>query len=284
MPDALRPPTGQGLRELWLQTVDGVPLRAEHRPARHGHRTDLLIVLGHGFTGAASEPATRRIAAGLAAAGDVLALDFRGHGRSGGRSTVGGNETEDVEAAVRWAREQGAGAVATVGFSMGASIVVRHAGLYGGVDAVVSVSGPARWYYRGTRPMRRVHLLIETRPGRLVARGLLGVRVADGWDTVPLSPRELAPRIAPVPLLVVHGDADAYLPVDHPRELVACAGPNAELWLERGMGHAENAATPDLIDRIGRWLLDTLPPVGDVGGGLGGLVADASGAADLAGP
>lgn len=258
MPHAPRMPIDAGVRELWLQAADGVRIRAEHRRWATGDRADLVIVLGHGFTGAASEPATRRIAGWLAAYGDVLALDFRGHGRSGGRSTVGGIEIQDVEAAVRWAREHGARQVATVGFSMGASIMVRHAGLYDDVDAVVSISGPARWYYRGTRPMRRVHLLIETRLGRLVAR-LLGVRVADGWDSVPVSPRELAPRIAPTPLLVVHGDADAYFPVDHPRELVACAGPTAQLWLERGMGHAENAATRDLIDRIGRWLRDMLP-------------------------
>ena len=66
----------------------------------------------------------------------------------------------------RYARELGYQRVATVGFSMGASIVLRHAGLIGGADAVVSVSGPGRWYYRGTRPMRKVHWAVEHRLGR----------------------------------------------------------------------------------------------------------------------
>ena len=50
------------------------------------------------------------------------------------------------------------------------------------------------------------------------------------------------PLIAPTPLLIVHGDRDGYFPVDHPRMLADAAGGHAELWLEPGMGHAENAA------------------------------------------
>ena len=82
--------------------------------------------------------------------GGVVSFDFRGHGRSGGLSTLGDREIKDLDVAVRYASELGYQRVAAVGFSMGASIVLRYAGLVGGVDAVVSVSGPGRWYYRGT--------------------------------------------------------------------------------------------------------------------------------------
>jgi fermentation-respiration switch protein FrsA (DUF1100 family) len=73
------------------------------------------------------------------------------------------------------------------------------------------------------------------------------------WDPVPLSPVEAVPRIAPTPLLIVHGDRDGYFPLDHPRMLADAAGEHGELWLERGMGHAENAAADELLDRIARW-------------------------------
>ena len=96
---------------------------------------------------------------------------------------------------------------------MGGAVVIRHAALYGGVDAVVSVSAPARWYYRGTVPMRRVHWVIERPAGRLAVRLARGTRVArTGWDPVPEAPHEVAGRIAPVPFLIVHGDADPFLP------------------------------------------------------------------------
>ena len=48
--------------------------------------------------------------------------------------------------------------------------MLRHAALIGGGDAVVSVSGPGWWYYRGTQPMRRVHWAVEHRLGRVVTR------------------------------------------------------------------------------------------------------------------
>ena len=63
-----------------------------------------------------------------------------------------------------------------------------------------------------------------------------------------LSPAQ--PRIAPIPLLVVHGDQDQYFPLEHPEALVAASGGHAEYWLETGMGHAEKAATPELVTRL----------------------------------
>ena len=36
---------------------------------------------------------------------------------------------------------------------MGAAVAIRHAG-FGGVNAVVAVSGPSRWFYQGTTRMR----------------------------------------------------------------------------------------------------------------------------------
>jgi pimeloyl-ACP methyl ester carboxylesterase len=185
----------------------------------------------------------------------VIGFDFRGHGASGGKSTVGDREIYDLEAAVAWARDLGYKNVATVGFSMGASVAVRHAALIRGVDAVVAVSGPARWYYRGTVPMRRLHWVVERRMGRLVGRVALRTRIAaNGWDPLPEAPFEVADRISPIPLLVVHGDSDPYFPVEHAHQLYEAASEPKELWLEKGFGHAENAAPDDLLERVANWL------------------------------
>ncbi|OUD01694.1 alpha/beta hydrolase, partial [Streptomyces swartbergensis] len=144
-----------------------------------------------------------------------------------------------------------------VGFSMGGSVVLRHAALHPRqTDAVVSVSAPARWYYRGTAPMRRLHWLVTRPEGRVVSRYGFRTRIHHrDWDPVPLSPVEAVPRIAPTPLLIVHGDADGYFPVDHPRMLAAAAADQGELWLEPGMGHAEHAASDALLGRIGEWVV-----------------------------
>ncbi|GAA1765627.1 alpha/beta hydrolase [Luedemannella helvata] len=239
-----------------LRTADGVVLSAQHDP---GPSTDLAFVAAHGFTGSWRTPAMRRVAAILTEFGGVVTFDFRGHGRSGGASTVGDQEIYDVAAAVDWARSLGYASVATVGFSLGSACVVRHAAAFPAdfLVGVAAVSGPSRWYYRDTVPMRRLHWVVERRLGRVVSRVALRTRVsAVAWpaDQLPESPTEAAARLAPVPLLVVHGDADRYFPLDHAHALHAAAGQTSELWIEPGFGHAENAASDDLIRRIGGWL------------------------------
>jgi pimeloyl-ACP methyl ester carboxylesterase len=248
------------LKALTLVTTDGVPIDAAHLPGD----SDLAIVLAHGFTLSWQRPAVWQVATRLNRVGGVVTFDFRGHGRSGGLSTMGDRETRDLDVAVAYARELGYRRIATVGFSMGASIVVRHAALVGGIDAVVSVSGPGRWYFRGTKPMRRVHWAVERRLGRVVTRTWLNTRVSPvRWDPVPLPPAEAAARIAPIPLLVVHGDQDLYFPPDHAQQLYAAAGDPKELWIIPGFGHAESGADAALVERIGQWVREKSGAVGE---------------------
>jgi pimeloyl-ACP methyl ester carboxylesterase len=196
----------------------------------------------------------RAIARVLTETSGVLSLDFRGHGGSGGCTTLGRDEVLDVAAVVARARELGYERVTTLGFSMGAAVVVRHAALHGGVDAVVAVSGPSRWNYRGTRAMRVVHTLVNSRAGRWGLASRRHTRVcADLWEPLAEPPDAVAGRIAPTPLLVVHGDADHYFPLEHARWLALAAGPTATLWELPGFGHAESWVTPDLTRRIAAW-------------------------------
>jgi pimeloyl-ACP methyl ester carboxylesterase len=247
--------------ETTLRTTDGVDISAVHVPGAHD---DLCFVMVHGFTGNWREERVQKVIGRLVRFGGVVAIDMRGHGRSGGASTVGKSEVLDVAAAVDWARALGYPRVVTAGFSMGGAVVLREAGLSasgeldtGGVDGVVSVSAPAFWYYRGTRIMRIVHRLVETRSGRLAMRAS-GTRISgEGWsDPAPTPPHEAAALLGSIPLLVVHGDEDKYFPIEHPRAIHDAArrsGVRTDLWLVRGFGHAESAISTDDLDRIGAW-------------------------------
>jgi pimeloyl-ACP methyl ester carboxylesterase len=233
-----------------LRTADEIVLSADYyADVSNGP----AYLLGHGFTGSASNPNVVAIATRLSGrGGSVLALSFRGHGASEGMSTIGVDEIADVEAGVAWLRGRRPDVpVITLGFSMGASVMIRYAGLGGDTDAVIAVSGPGRWYERGTAPMRRLHFGAETRLGRLVLHRAFRTRIGGGWDVLPASPVELAGSVS-VPMLVVHGDQDPYFGLEHAR-MLAAAAPHAQLWIEPGMGHAENASTPQLLDRIDDW-------------------------------
>ncbi len=236
---------------------DGVRLSAAYwsplgpQPADGDSGT--AFVLAHGFTGSWETAKLRRAAGWFNEHGAVVAVSFRGHGGSGGQSTVGDLEVLDLQAAIRWARLLGYTHIVTVGFSMGGGIVLRHAGLVGGVDAAVAVSAPSRWYYRGTPPMRLVQRGIGDRAGRVALRVMRGTRISGtGWNPAPIEPRTAA-ALGDVPLLIVHGDADPYFPLDHPRQIAEAGGERAELWVEPGFGHGESGLTEALAHRIALW-------------------------------
>jgi pimeloyl-ACP methyl ester carboxylesterase len=222
-----------------------------------------------------------RLVGWLRRIGDVRALDFRGHGSSEGGSAVGGGpEVRNVDAAVRSARAAGARAVVAVGLSMGGGVALRQAATgEHRPDAVVSVSAVSRWYVRDTRPMRRVHWLLETTAGRRMVARALGLRLDVPWATVPPAPVQLVSAIAPTPLLLVHGDRDEYFPLEHFRTLGQAAGPAATVWVVPGMGHAESGMTGPLAERIGRWALDAVgvPAAGDTTAPANHAVPGASG-------
>ncbi|WP_395726037.1 alpha/beta hydrolase family protein [Nakamurella sp.] len=235
-------------------TDDDVSLTGVHvsGPADAG-----AFVLAHGFTHGIAKPATRAAITAFAQHGAVVAADFRGHGRSGGRSSVGRDEVLDLDAVVRWTRAAGYPTVTVVGFSMGAAVAVRQAAL--GVDppdAVVAVSAPSRWYVRESVPMRRLHWLLE-HPLAVQMGVALGVRLGEPWPDLPPSPIEAAERIT-VPLLLVHGTEDDYFGPPHAIALQD-ASRSGDLWIEPGMGHGETALTPELAARIADWSATPTP-------------------------
>ena len=71
-------------------------------------------------------------------------------------------------------------------------------------------------------------------------------RLLYGLDLTKISPERAVPRIAPRPILFVHGSDDDVIPIDHARRLIA-ASENAadDLWSLDGMGHTEGVLTVD---------------------------------------
>src|SRR5213593_3142772 len=186
-----------------VETHEGVRL-AGHRLGRGAS----ALVFCHGFTGWHRKPRLVRFQEALSAWFNVYAFDFRGHGDSGGVSSFGAKEDLDVEAVVRRARSDGFDRVVTFGGSMGGIAVIRHAALRGGVDAVVAVSTPARWDGHRTDAVRRMVWLTATAPGRRVLRAW-GTRVDHVWAGAE-DPADVVGRIAPIPLVIVHGRDDHY--------------------------------------------------------------------------
>lgn len=217
------------------------------------------VVLVHGLMGWHAKPRFAVFAEHLTEWFTVYAFDMRGHGGSGGICDFGGAEVFDVDAVVALARRDGHRALVTAGTSLGGIAVLRHAGLLGGVDAVVGISSLASWDWRGgaeSTAHRQLHSRIGTRSGRAALRAW-GVRLPEKWDE-PESPEEVIGKIAPTPVVIIHGNDDHLFSPDHARRLYEAAGEPKRLLLGDGFGHAEDGLTPAFERRLARVVHETL--------------------------
>jgi uncharacterized protein len=236
-----------------LVAADGTRLAASYLPSGGG---DVAVLLLHGFAANRRKPAYARLADGLASRLPVLALDLRGHGDSGGWSTFGDHEAQDVAAGVAGLQRLGHRRVVIVGLSMGATAALHAASR--GVEAagLVLVSATARFRsVPETDATRRLKRVWDSPAQRTALRLGLGVRLAgpERWGHPP-HPVEMLSQVR-APVLVVHGEDDAYFPLSDAEELAAAAGGAATLWREpAGFGHAEDG----LSDRFIRALRDAV--------------------------
>jgi fermentation-respiration switch protein FrsA (DUF1100 family) len=83
------------------------------------------------------------------------------------------------------------------------------------------------------------------------------VRLPESWDE-PESPEDVIGKIAPTPVVIVHGNDDHLFPPDHARRLYAAAGEPRRLLLGDGFGHAEDGLTPAFGQRLARVIHETL--------------------------
>ncbi|MDQ2827237.1 MAG: alpha/beta fold hydrolase, partial [Actinomycetota bacterium] len=173
---------------LSLRTEDGVMLaaaRLQGPPDAPG-----TVVLVHGFSQSSRMPRIHAFAHLLARRMHVIVPDLRGHGASGGLSSLGTKEPLDVKAAVEAADPSLP--VVTVGISLGGAAVLLHAGTYGGVAGAVSISGPAWWGAWDTPATKRIERYAMSAAGRRVLATFLRTRIAQVCEGVPHAEEQVA--------------------------------------------------------------------------------------------
>jgi uncharacterized protein len=198
------------------------------------------VVLVHGRNMSRSTEFDNRFvefAAGLQRRGfSVLMIDLRGHGQSGeARLSFGINERRDVEGAVDWLRSQGyrAGSIGVLGVSMGAASGIGAAANDTDIGALVIDSSYAEIY-----PVMQKHWSgASGLPNLFLPSTVWAGRALLGYDVSAARPVEEIGRIAPRPVMVVHGEEDSYVPITHAHQLKS-AYPAAMLWTVPRAEHA----------------------------------------------
>jgi fermentation-respiration switch protein FrsA (DUF1100 family) len=236
---------GLDYESVSFPTSDGLTLRGWFIPAatvlgeglQQGEmawNTCATILVGHGYP--FDKANILRHALFLHPRFHLLVFDFRYFGESEGSYTTAGLlETRDVQAAVEYVKSRSdvnPERIGALGFSMSASafILARHQD----VKAIVADS-----------PYATLEGLIARQffflPGftkwplvamtKLYARLLLGVRVSDA------APAEFV-RDLNSSLLLIHGDADSQIPIEHSQAIYANADHDKTMfWIVPGADH-----------------------------------------------
>lgn len=173
-----------------------------------------IVIMVHGYNVARDDENTGMysVAQGLLRRNfSVLLFDLRGSGQSeGDRFSLAWFEQQDVRAAVRFVQERGYQHIGLLGYSMGAAASLLAAADDSAVDAVVEDSAYASLMEVLDREVPKRSGL----PGLFTPGIVLLAKLMYGIDAAAVRPAEAAARLAPRPLLVIHGGADTLIPVD----------------------------------------------------------------------
>jgi hypothetical protein len=178
---------------------------------------------------------------------NVLLVDYRGYGRSEGLPTLDGLHLDvlaGIDAALA-AEGVDPDRIAVFGQSLGGSLAISALARSGAHDRVraLVVEGAFTDYREITRQ-----------------------KLADFWLTWPFQwplsytvdgdyvPVEDIARLGDLPVLIIHGLADAVIPPEHAEALKAAARGPAELWLVPGAGHIQVLTSVIYQDRLAGWL------------------------------
>ncbi len=239
---------GYAFQRVSFDATDGTPIVGwwipAHRPRRDagpapawGRQT---VVVCHGL--AANKSNQLILARAFPREGfNVLIIDFRAHGESGGQlTTFGDRERHDVLGAVRFLKAQHAAEaekIFGVGASLGGAALIAAAAddseegqaidaiaVYGTYDSLDGLTRSiANSYF--FPPLRQL----------LVHAGLPLASLQTGAPLRRFAPADLVPRLWPRPILIIHGRRDEIIDFKHGQALYdAAVQPKYHYWISEG--------------------------------------------------
>jgi dipeptidyl aminopeptidase/acylaminoacyl peptidase len=241
-----------GLNNVSFVAKTGNKVLAWYVPSRN--RAAIVISHGTNADRSALLPELRFLAnAGFG----VLAIDWPGDGGSEGEIHWGENERQTLTAAIDWlmARDDVDNSkIGVFGFSMGGYITAQVASSDTRISAVALAAAPTDFVEYTRWDNRRWGWLSQY-------SALLAVRAAK-MPTAELLPVEVIQHVAPRPLLIIGGDADATIPEFMTRKLFAAAKEPKQLWIVHGAGHGNyvEVAPQEYQNQLVGFFLKSLTP------------------------
>ena len=225
--------SGIAFSEIRFPTEGGKELYGWWIPAeRRENPPTLVLVHGWGRNLERVLPFVRKL---HPAGYNLIAFDARSHGSSDADGTANMLKfSADIRAALDEAIRRGAdpGTLGVLGLSVGGAAAIHAAAHDERIRAVVTVGAFAH-----PGDLMRTELLGKGIPSFLVPMILRYVEHSIGERLDDIAPERQVRNIE-APVLLVHGEYDVVVPVDHGRRLAA-GGANVELIILPGRGHSD---------------------------------------------
>jgi len=167
---------------------------------------------------------------------NVLLFDYHGHGANHGVPiTLAYRELHDFYAALDYTLARVSHAhIGVQGFSMGAAIAILGAATRPEVRVVVADSPFASHSDVVSHAVQRV-IHLPGQPFATISDYFL--MHSAGYRGRDVAPIRVVDRLAPRPLLLIHGTDDDMIPVNHAYRLFEAAREPKELWIASGANH-----------------------------------------------
>jgi uncharacterized protein len=223
-----------------MHASDGTALFAWYLPARGQPRGTVLYLHGNAENISTHFP---NVAWMPAAGFNVLSLDYRGYGGSGGTPSLAGVQL-DIDAAMRTLLERpdvDSRRIILFGQSLGGSLAIYYAAHGEHRDKLRAVIADSAFSDYRMVAREKLAGFFMTWPFQWLAQFTIDNNFA---------PIDAVAAVSPVPLLLIHGQADSIVAAHHSQRLLEQAAGPKQLWLVPEAGHIQALRSKEMRARL----------------------------------
>ena len=220
------------MKEILLKTKDNVKIAINH----YQQGFDGVVIVAPGWCMTKDSNAFVQISENFATEFDVISMDFRGHGKSGGFFTFTSKELFDLKVVVDYAKSFGYKQIYLAGFSLGGALAVIYASQNKDINKVIAVSVPCD-FNKIENQMWKKEAWGETFKKFELGR-FLSIRPSINIQK-KIKPIDVVEKIT-VPTLFIAGEKDPTVHAWHTKTLFEKASCQKQYKLYKNGCHAED--------------------------------------------
>ena len=218
-------------REIKLKTKDDIEISANHYEGGF----DKAIIVCPGFLMHKDSKPFKKLSERLSNDFDVVTMDFRGHGSSGGSFTFTSNEGADLKAVLDHIKPKYK-YVGIIGFSLGAAVAINETAQNKVANKVMAVSAPTEFKkienrFLNTAVIASTFKKFDWKMGQARLGNLLLKKT---------KPIDSVSKISPIPIMFVHGSNDTIIDPKHSKLLYEKAKEPKKIAVFEDSLHAED--------------------------------------------